>query len=83
MNGRFHPTATEPLRMYVADFDKNEQVEQLLTYSLGGKEVPFATHAEVIKQMPGLRNDVVGGAGVELGDRDHSRLQRVDVPGHD
>ena len=55
MNGRFHPTATEPLRMYVADFDNNEQVEQLLTYYLGGKEVPFATHAEVMKQMPGLR----------------------------
>jgi hypothetical protein len=41
--------------MYVEDFDKNEQVEQLLTFYLGGKEVPFATHAEIIKQMPGLR----------------------------
>lgn len=55
LNGRFHPTAEQPVRLYVADFDKNEQVEQLLTFYLGGKEVPFATHAEVIKQMPSLR----------------------------
>jgi enediyne biosynthesis protein E4 len=55
LNGRFQPTADEPVRMYVADFDKNEQVEQLLTFYLGGNEIPFATHAEVIKQMPGLR----------------------------
>ncbi|MBI1225660.1 MAG: hypothetical protein GC192_10530 [Bacteroidetes bacterium] len=59
MNSRFHPTPSEPIRMYVSDFDKNEQVEQLLTYYLGGKEVPFATHAEVIKQMPGLRKKFI------------------------
>ncbi|MCF8244119.1 MAG: VCBS repeat-containing protein [Saprospiraceae bacterium] len=55
MNGRFHPTESQPVRMYVADFDKNEQVEQLLTFYLGGKETPFANHAEIIKQMPGLK----------------------------
>ncbi|MCB0518785.1 MAG: VCBS repeat-containing protein [Lewinellaceae bacterium] len=55
LNGRFHPTPAEPIRLYVEDFDKNEQVEQLLTYYQGGKEIPFATHAEIIKQMPSLR----------------------------
>ncbi len=55
LNGRFHPTEKQPVRMYVADFDKNEQVEQLLTFWLGGKETPFATHAEFIKQLPGLK----------------------------
>ncbi len=30
-------------------------------------------------QMRGVRNDVVGRAGVEHADRNHRRLQRVDV----
>jgi len=55
LNGRFHPTLEQPVRMYVADFDENEQVEQLLTFYLGSKETPFATHAEFIKQMPSLK----------------------------
>ncbi|MBK9015070.1 MAG: VCBS repeat-containing protein [Saprospiraceae bacterium] len=55
LNGRFNPTPEQPVRMYVADFDKNEQVEQLLTFWLGGKETPFATHAEFIKQLPNLK----------------------------
>lgn len=59
LNGRFHPNEAQPLRLYVADFDKNEQVEQLLTYYHDGKEIPFATHAEVIKQMPTLRKKFI------------------------
>ncbi len=55
LNGRFHPNSEQPVRMFVADFDKNEQVEQLLTFYLGGKEIPFATHAEIIKQLPSLK----------------------------
>ncbi len=54
-NSRFQPTKEQPVRMYVADFDNNEQVEQLLTFYLKEKEIPFATHAEFIKQMPGLK----------------------------
>ena len=34
-------------------------------------------------QLRGLRDDVVGGAGVKLRDRDHRRLQRIDVARHD
>ncbi len=30
-------------------------------------------------ELGGLRDDVEGRAGVELGDRDHRRLQRIDV----
>lgn len=54
-NSRLKPTAEQPVRMYVGDFDQNEQVEQLLTFYQGGKEIPFATHAEFIKQLPSLK----------------------------
>lgn len=54
-NARFRPTKEDPLRMYVADFDDNGQIEQVLTYYLGGQEIPFANHAELIKQMAPLK----------------------------
>ena len=37
----------------------------------------------VPRRCRGLRDDVVGGAGVELGDRDHGGFQRIDVARHD
>lgn len=55
LNGRFHPSEEEPLRLYVNDFDGNGQVEQILTHFQNHREVPFATHAEMIKQLPSLK----------------------------
>ncbi|MBI5917649.1 MAG: VCBS repeat-containing protein, partial [Bacteroidetes bacterium] len=54
-NAKFKPTKKEPLRMYVADFDDNGQIEQILTYYLKGKEIPFANYAGITKQMPSLK----------------------------
>ncbi|MBX2815414.1 MAG: VCBS repeat-containing protein, partial [Saprospiraceae bacterium] len=55
LNTRLKPTNEEPLRLYVGDVDQNGQDEQLLTYFLNGHETLFPNHAEVIKQLPGLR----------------------------
>lgn len=54
-NNKFHPTKEQPVRMYVADFDDNQQMEQIVSYYVKGKEVPFANHAEVMKQLPSLK----------------------------
>lgn len=54
-NARFKPTKEEPIRMYVEDYDDNDQIEQVLTYYLNGQEIPFANHAELIKQMAPLK----------------------------
>ena len=54
-NNKLRPTPEEPLRMYVNDFDDNEQPEQALTYFVGDRRIPFASHAELIKQLPGLK----------------------------
>ncbi|MBX2889813.1 MAG: VCBS repeat-containing protein [Saprospiraceae bacterium] len=54
-NAKFKPTPNEPVRMYVNDFDENGQVEQILTYYLKGREIPFANHAEMTKQLPNLK----------------------------
>ena len=40
--------------MYYNDFDGNGKKEQLLTYFLNGKEIPFANKAELEKQIPSV-----------------------------
>jgi len=54
-NNKLKPTLDEPLTLYVNDFDGNEKLDQILTYYVKGREIPFASHAELIKQLPGLK----------------------------
>ncbi|MBL7825329.1 MAG: VCBS repeat-containing protein, partial [Saprospiraceae bacterium] len=54
-NNKFRPSKEQPVRMYVNDFDDNQQVEQILTYYVKGREVPFANYDEITKQMPSLK----------------------------
>ena len=55
LNSKLKASPTEPLRMYVKDFDGNETVEQILTHYINGKEYPFHTKDELVKQLPGLK----------------------------
>jgi len=54
-NNKLKPSHKEPVRMYVGDFDQNGQVEQLLTYFVKSREIPFNNHAEITKQLPHLK----------------------------
>jgi hypothetical protein len=54
-NSRFKPTEEQPIKMYVNDFDGNGQVEQVLTYYVGDKEIPYASFPEITKQMPSIK----------------------------
>lgn len=54
-NSRFHPTPSEPVRIYVSDIDNNGQTDQILTYYLKNKELPFATFEEITKTIPSLK----------------------------
>lgn len=55
LNSRLKANANEPVRMYYADFDNNGKKEQLLTYYLNHKEIPFANKDELQKQLPMLK----------------------------
>ncbi len=55
LNSRLKATENEPVRMYYADFDNNGKKEQLLTYYLNHKEIPFANKEELQKQLPMLK----------------------------
>ena len=54
-NSKLRPSLEEPVRLYVNDFDDNEQIEQIMTYYLEGREQPFATYKELTKQLVSLK----------------------------
>ena len=55
LNNRLNATDQHPVRLYHNDFDDNGKKEQVVTYYLGGKEIPFATKEELVKQIPELK----------------------------
>lgn len=55
LNNRLKPTSQQPVRLYYNDFDGNGTREQVLTYYLGGREIPFANKGELEKQLPILK----------------------------
>jgi len=55
LNTRLKASEKEPVRLYYNDFDDNGQKEQVLTYYLDGREIPFANIADLEKQIPILK----------------------------
>jgi hypothetical protein len=55
LNSRLKATEQEPVSLYYNDFDNNGTKEQVLTYFVGGEEIPFATKQELERQMPFLK----------------------------
>lgn len=57
LNSRLKASTTEPVTMYYSDFDDNGKKDQVITYYLQGKEIPFNTKQELEKQMPVLKKN--------------------------
>ncbi len=55
LNNRLKTSEEHPIKLYYNDFDGNGKKEQVLTYYLSGREIPFANKAELEKQMPILK----------------------------
>ena len=55
LNSRLKATAEEPVHLYYYDFDGNGKKDQILSYFLNGKELPFANKEELEKQIPVLK----------------------------
>jgi len=55
LNSRLQATAREPVRLYVYDFDGNGKKDQILSYYLEGRELPFANKDELERQLPILK----------------------------
>ncbi len=55
LNSRLKASVKQPVRLYYNDFDGNGKKEQVVTYYLSGKQIPFANKAELEKQIPILK----------------------------
>jgi hypothetical protein len=55
LNSRLKASAQEPVRLYYYDFDGNGKKDQVLSYYLNGRELPFANKSELEKQIPSLK----------------------------
>jgi hypothetical protein len=54
-NNKFWSGKNGPVRLYVSDYDKNGQIDQLLSYTLNGQEYPFLAKDEVERPLPLLK----------------------------
>lgn len=55
INSKLHASKEDPLRLYVKDIDNNSRVDQLLTYSVQGKEYTFLNKDEIERQVPSIK----------------------------
>ena len=55
INSRFKATSTEPISLYINDFDNNGTVEQILTRYYEGKELPLHLRTDLVLQLPYLK----------------------------
>lgn len=58
-NTRLRANESEPMRLYVNDFDRNGSIEQILTQYESGKSFPMVLKTSLLKQLPGLRKQLL------------------------
>jgi hypothetical protein len=76
LNSRLTASREMPVRLYVTDIDRNGTPDQVLTYYVNGQEIPFASKAELEKQMPSLKKKFLYAA-------DFAKASVTDVFGKD
>jgi enediyne biosynthesis protein E4 len=54
-NNKFWAGKNGPLKLYVKDFDKNGTIEQVMAYTIDGKEYPFLAKDELERALPVLK----------------------------
>lgn len=54
-NTKFYAGKQGPLKLYVKDFDKNGSVEQIICYTIDGKEYTFLAKDELERSLPILK----------------------------
>jgi len=54
-NNKFWSGKNGPLKLYIKDFDNNGSTEQILAYTINGKEYPFLAKDELERALPVLK----------------------------
>lgn len=54
-NSPYKATASNPMKMFVNDFDTNGTIEQITTRTINGRDVPVHLKSELAKQIPMIK----------------------------
>ena len=74
LNSRLKASPEQPVSLYVNDFDDNGSIEQVMTYYVENKEIPFASKIQLEKRMPYLKKKFLYAA-------DFAKADMVDLFG--
>ncbi|KEO75068.1 VCBS repeat-containing protein [Anditalea andensis] len=55
LNSKLKASKEKPLKLYLKDFDGNNQLDPILFHYMGESLVPFASRDDLIKQIPSLK----------------------------
>ncbi len=54
-NSKLYAGKSSPLKLYVSDFDRNGSIEQIMCYTIDGKEYTFLAKDELERSLPVLK----------------------------
>ena len=55
VNLHYKPSSVERMKMWVSDFDNNGTIEQIVTQSFNGKDMPIHQKQEIVSQLSSLK----------------------------
>jgi len=55
INFKWHPTKESPVKLYLDDFDENQQADPIIFYPYGNREIPFAGKDKLASQLPMIK----------------------------
>ncbi len=58
-NTRLQTSVNQSVKMYYSDFDDNGKKEQILTFFMGNREVPFTNIADLQRQIPSFKKKIL------------------------
>jgi enediyne biosynthesis protein E4 len=56
-NFYLNPNAGNPAKLWLNDYDKNGDIDKIMTYTIDGKDMPVFLKRDVQEQLPGLKKD--------------------------
>ena len=56
-NLHYKPSAEQPMKIWISDFDNNGTIEQLVTQRLDGRDMPIHQKKEIVNQMVFLKKE--------------------------
>ena len=54
-NFYLHPDSANPVKLFINDFNQNGHYDKILTYSIGGKDMPVFMKRELQDQIPAIK----------------------------